>query len=54
MSADFVEFVEKNYKCVVESVNTKFMLNPEREPYLVGIYDLQIKPHKDIAHMKEF
>ena len=54
MSADLAEFIEKNFKCIVEQINTKFVINKEREPHLVGIYDLEIKPAKKIAEMKDF
>ena len=37
MSNELIEFIEKNLKCLVESVNTKFVINKDREPYLIGI-----------------
>lgn len=40
MSQGLIDFIEKNFKCIVESVNTKFVINKEREPHLVGISDL--------------
>ena len=54
MSHDLIEFIEKNFKCLVESVKTKFVINKERQPHLVGIYELQIKPAKKIADMRDF
>ena len=54
MSNDLVEFIEKNFKCLVESLRTKFVINKERQPHLVGIYDLEIKPAKKIADMRDF
>lgn len=54
MSADLIEFIEKNFKCLVQSVQTRFVINKERQPHLVGIYELEIKPAKKIADMKEF
>ena len=54
MSADLVEFIEKNFKCIVENIKTKFVINKDREPHLAGIYDLDIKPAKKIADMKEY
>lgn len=54
MSNELIEFIEKNLKCLVESVNTKFVINKDREPYLVGIYDLVLKPVKKIGDMKDF
>jgi hypothetical protein len=54
MVDDLVNFVEKNFKCIVESLHTKFVINKEREPFLVGISDLYIKPAKKIVEMKEF
>lgn len=35
-------------------MNTKFVINKDREPYLVGMYDLVLKPVKKIADMREF
>lgn len=54
MVDDLVNFVEKNFKCIVESLHTKFVINKEREPFLVGISDIYIKPAKKIVEMKEF
>lgn len=40
MSADLIEFIEKNLKCIVESALTKFVINKDREPFLVSISEL--------------
>lgn len=38
----------------MESVNTKFVINKDREPHFVGAFDLEIKPAKKITEMKDF
>ena len=52
MSNDIIEFIEKNLKCIVESINTRFVINKDREPYLVSMGDLILKPVKKIADTK--
>ncbi len=49
IAQELVEFVEKNYKCIVEEVMTKYVINKHREPFLVGISQLVVKPAKRIC-----
>ena len=51
---DLIEFMERNYKCIVESMKTKFVLGPNREPHLAAVMDLYIKPTAKLFEMREF
>ena len=54
LSQDLIDCVQKNLKCIVESVVTKFVINKDREPFLAGMSNLLVKPAKKIADSKEF
>jgi hypothetical protein len=53
MFQDLTEFIERNLRCVVESVVVRFVINREREPFLAAIEDLEVRPARQMWEMKE-
>ena len=49
---ELIECIERNYKCIVESIKTKFVLGANREPHLVAIYELYLKPALKLYQMR--
>lgn len=49
---EIIECIEKNYKCIVESMTSRFVIDQNREPHLAGIQEIYVKPALKLFEMR--